>query len=212
MDLKNLVLNGLKEQDSQMYSEIIDFQNRVLNDEISCSRYSLIFLLDLFYASKFDSRNIDAVMHEVKCLEGKGLSSRTKQESQFRKSPLKDLWHKHYFDGSVSAMAKNIENALESYGIPYFEQRIQESNESGEQQFVKPEDIYHIVHDAVSGNLQRRREQERITGEWLIYAVHESINYYLCLAKHEEDDHIIRRRIDSSCIFEFPFLRNILPD
>jgi hypothetical protein len=39
----------------------------------------------------------------------------------------------------------------------------------------------------------------------------ENTKYYLCLAKHSDGDDVIRKKINSSCIYEFPFLKEILP-
>jgi hypothetical protein len=210
LDLKSIILAELKEKDSKTYFKIVGFQNLILKNEIPSERYSLSFLLDLFYTFERGSINISTIIHEVKFLEGKKVESRTKEASKFKRPPLKGLWHKHYFDGNIPALALNVQNALENYGISYFEKRIQAAKVSGKEQFVKVEDIPHIANDVISGNLQRRRKEQKTTGEWLIYAIHENINYYLCLAKHGEDE-IVRNKINSSCIFEFPFLNRILP-
>jgi len=49
-----------------------------------------------------------------------------------------------------------------------------------------------------------------MTGEWIIYAEHESQKFYLCLAKHNDGDETIRERIGRVCVREFPFLRDVL--
>ncbi len=182
LDLKSIILAELKEKDSETCMKIVAFQNLILKNEIPSERYSLAFLFDLFYAFERGSINIQTIIHEIKYLEGKKVQSRTKEASQFKRPPLKGLWHKHYFDGSIPTLALNVQNALGNYGIPYFEKKIQEAIESGKEQFVKAEDIPYIVNDIVSGNLQRRREQQKTTGEWIVYAIHENVTYYLCLA------------------------------
>jgi len=211
IDLKDMMLNKLKEDDPETYSKIILFQKIAKIDEIIKNRYSISFLLDAFFAFENGSLNIDTVMYEIKFLEGLEQTSRTKKATQFRRPPLKGLWHKHYFDGSISALAQNVKNALDSYGMPYFENMVNEVKASGEERFVTPEDVPHIVNDVVTLNLQRRRNDQKTTGEWLVYAIHENVNYFLCLAKHSEEDAQIRSKIDSSCIYEFSFLKSILP-
>lgn len=210
LDLKAMLLREMERRDPEIYAKILCFQSHFLSNEVPSERYSITFLLDLFYVFEHGSINIHKIMHEVKYLEGRNIQSRTKSATQFKRPPLKGLWHKHYYDGSVSAMAMNIRNALGNYGIPYFEQKIQEAKESGVEQFVTIEDIPHIVNDAISGNLKRRTEEQKTTGEWLVYAIHNNINYYICLAKHGEDE-AVRNKINSSCIYEFPFLHAILP-
>lgn len=210
IDLKSIILNQIKEDDFETYSKIIRIKEIVKIDKTIKDRYSLSFLLDVFLAFENGSLNIEAVMHEIRFLEGLEETSRTKDATQFRRSPLKGLWHKHYFDGSISALAQNVKNALGNYGMPYFESMLEEAKASGEERLVTPEDVPHIVNDVVTSNLQRRHADQKTTGEWLIYAVHENVNYFLCLAKHGEEDDKIRTRIDSTCVHEFPFLMSIL--
>jgi hypothetical protein len=49
-----------------------------------------------------------------------------------------------------------------------------------------------------------------MTGEWLVYAIHEGQNYYLCLGTHKSGDDALRQQIDLICVPEFPFLKEIL--
>lgn len=210
IDLKSMILNKIKEDDFETYSKIIRIKEITKIDKTIKDQYSIYFLLDLFFAFENGSLNIEAVMYEIRFLEGLEETSRTKDSSQFRRPPLKGLWHKHYFDGSISALAQNVKNALDNYGMPYFESMVDEAKTSGEERFITPEDIPHIVNDVVTSNFQRRQADQKTTGEWLIYAIHENVNYFLCLAKHGEGDEQIRTRIDSTCVHEFPFLKSIL--
>lgn len=49
-----------------------------------------------------------------------------------------------------------------------------------------------------------------LTGEWIVYARHEGVNYYLCLGKHDSHDDHLRSHIDGICCKEFPFLTALL--
>jgi hypothetical protein len=211
VNLENVFLDKFQEESPDMYAKINDFKVMIRIAEALENRYSISFLLDLFFGFENSIINADAVMHEVKFLEGTEPESHTKEQTEFKRPPLKGLWHKHYMDGSISGLAQNVNNALKNYSIPYCEQRIIEAKKSGLEQYMTAEDIPHIVNDLVTGNLQRRREEKKTTGEWLIYAIHENTKYYLCLAKHSDGDDVIRKKINSSCIYEFPFLKEILP-
>lgn len=211
VNLKKIFLDKFQDESPEMYKKINDFKAMIQIDKMLGNRYSISFLLDIFFGFENSVINLDAVMHEVKFLEGTEPESHTKEQSEFKRPPLKGLWHKHYMDVSISGLAQNVKNALNNYSIPYFEQRIIDAKKSGEEQYVTAEDVHHIVNDLVTGNLQRRREEQKTTGEWLIYAIHENTKYYLCLAKHSDSDDDIRNKINSSCILEFPFLREILP-
>ena len=48
------------------------------------------------------------------------------------------------------------------------------------------------------------------TGEWLIYAKHDEINYYLTIAYHTEGDSNILKKIEP-CLEEFQFLKDSVP-
>jgi hypothetical protein len=210
IDLKSQILEGFKCQDPEVYSKIVAFQEAFKISDATGDRHSISLLLDLFFSFEHGLVNPNAVLHEINYLEGKEKKSRAKEASMFKRHPLKGLWHKHYYDGSISALANNVKNALHEYKLPYFEKMIAEANDSGEERFVAVEDVPHIVNDAISGNLQRRSDDGKITGEWVVYACHEGINYYLCLARHNDGDEKIRSKIESSCVFEFPFLGEIL--
>jgi hypothetical protein len=43
-----------------------------------------------------------------------------------------------------------------------------------------------IVHELVIGGLEDRSAEQRMTGDWIIFAKHEGQNFYLGLASHEE--------------------------
>jgi len=150
------------------------------------------------------------VVHEIRLLE-EGKQSTLKPPIQNKHAPLKNLWHKHYLQTGLSSMTMNIQTGLKRYSIPFFQQKIREAEEAGEERFVTADDIPAIVSDAVHGNLNRLREESRMTGEWLIFAKYEGQNYYLTMATHDVSTHQhIRQQIDGICCWEFPFLKGIL--
>jgi hypothetical protein len=68
---------------------------------------------------------------------------------------------------------------------------------------------WELAHDTVYGpdGLMNRLSGDA-TGDWIVYASHEEKNYYLCIAKHDEDEfilHTIKR-----CASQFPFIMDIL--
>ena len=56
----------------------------------------------------------------------------------------------------------------------------------------------------------RSKFKKGLTGEWLIYAVHNEVNYFLCLAKHEEGDEAIYKNKIAPALEEFPELKEYL--
>lgn len=197
------------EDDSQTvdlsnYSRIIGLENLV------SGRYSMYLLAQLYAESVLMGRlNPARVIREIEALEGVREST-TKPPTRFSRVPLKGLWHKHHTVDGIPSLAMNIKNGLKRHGMPFFQQMIQEAKDAGEERYVSPEDVPAIVDDIVSGNLSRRRAAKEETGEWIVYAVHEGQNYYLCLGTHNTGDDSIRQQIDRICIPQFPFLKEIL--
>lgn len=150
------------------------------------------------------------VVQEISALEA-GSASSLKPPIQNKYPPLKGLWHKHYAEPGIRSLALNVKKGLTTYGIPYFSQKMRESQISGEVQYVSVKDIPAIANDIVSGNLSRLAAKSARCGEWLVFAKHQGKNYYLSLATHDKETHeSIRRDIDQVCCQEFEFLAELL--
>jgi hypothetical protein len=52
-----------------------------------------------------------------------------------------------------------------------------------------------------------RANDGRLTGEWIVFAKQDGVNYYLTLGVHQDDEAIWRRC--KACAAEFPDLRII---
>lgn len=193
-------------------SDVIRFAQATRLDHVTSGRYSLQFISE-FYCHSMIAGYIDPfkVMAEINYLEGFGKSVGTKEESQFTGKLLGGLWHKHYIEDGVSSMAQNLQMALKVYGLPKLEAMVKDSMASGEERFMTEEDLTKVMEDAVYGNYVRRANQNRLTGEWIVYAKYNNNNYYLCLGRHTQGDAAIRRQIDNICTPDFPFLSEILP-
>lgn len=118
--------------------------------------------------------------------------------------------HKHYLADGLSSLALNLKNEFQRSGLPLLKQRIAEAQASGEERYFTVEDANWIAHEASVGPYERRNERRALTGEWIVYAVHEGKNYYLCLGRHDGADVELRRQIEAVCCEEFPFLRGLL--
>jgi hypothetical protein len=194
-----------------MTAELSHFATIIGLEAAAPGRYSMLLVLGLF--GGFSSRRLipAKVIHEIRALEGIGKPSRLKPPIQNKHPPLKGLWHKHYMESGLRAVAMNLRRGLQKHGLPLFEQRVREAREAGEERYMVPDDVKAIVDDAVQGNLSRLSSAAALTGEWILYARHKEANYYLCLATHDESQHDnIRRQIDALCCQEFPFLAALL--
>ncbi len=63
-----------------------------------------------------------------------------------------------------------------------------------------------LAHAASVGGLEERKNQGKLTGEWIVFAKHGSQNYYLTLDIHTAGDQKIHDEIRSMAYVEFPFL------
>ncbi|MFY4022898.1 hypothetical protein [Achromobacter xylosoxidans] len=96
--------------------------------------------------------------------------SATKSATQFTKenSPLKGLWHKHYFVNQEYFLKNNIENQRKRYRDFNFNPL---------------------------GAMVVRVAEGKVTGEWIVFNREGDRNCYLCLAKHAEGDEAIFERM-----------------
>jgi hypothetical protein len=67
----------------------------------------------------------------------------------------------------------------------------------------------HLTHQLVIGGFEERTERG-LTGDWLIYAKHEGLNYYVDLSTHEEgvgaQAETLFIKLKNGSKAEFPFL------
>jgi hypothetical protein len=109
---------------------------------------------------------------------------------------LTGLMHKHRKTSSMQDFMLNIEN--------HWKRR----NNRGERQRIENEvrnggHTGKAAHEIVLGGYKARHGADQMTGEWIVYAVINGVNYYLTLATHTEPDAAIRERV-KSCFDEFP--------
>ena len=177
---------------------------------VAAGRYSFLLLLDLFGGVQSGKLNPAKIVSQIRVLEGIEAGSGLKAATLFKHPPLKGLWHQHYLEDGLPSIARNIQKGIRKFGLPWIEQKVADAKASGEERYFTEADAAQIAHDAVVSNWERLIDNEALTGEWLIFAQYEGKNYYLCLGKHESGDDLLRSQIDTICLQEFPFLKDIL--
>ncbi len=195
---------------SEITAELSDFAKAIGLESLCASRYSLLILLEIFALNEEGIINPFKVIDQIKNLEGVGGGTGLKRATPFNHYPLKGLWHQHYLEAGLPAIATNIKKGINKFGLPWLERKVVDAKVSGEERFFTEADVLHIAHDAVISNWERLISNQALTGEWLIFARINNENYYLCLAKHNDGDVAIRAKIDAVCLKEFPFLSDVL--
>ncbi|OFA05228.1 hypothetical protein JAB9_09040 [Janthinobacterium sp. HH107] len=192
---------------TDMLPELMNFAERIGLNRATSGRYSFLLLLKLYGEAKRGLPTPFKVVHEIAILEGLGGHSTLKAPTCFNREPaLRGLWHKHYLENGVGSMALNIRRGLKKDGIPLLKKWAAESIALGEQRYLTAADIPAIATDAVQGTLKRLQARQALTGEWIIYAVHQGVNYYLSIGRHTDADELLRNEIEGICGSEFPFI------
>lgn len=157
-----------------------------LKASLKTGSYKALFVDDLLKLWEVEGVSPEVVLREVRALEGASTSfmevegdepipvwagderfqlnlssSATKRPTQFsrKKSPLKGLWHKHYFVSRTDFINQNVENQTERF--PSLSPMVA---------------------------MLTRLVEAKVTGEWIIYKQQDGIRTYLCLATHPRDD------------------------
>jgi hypothetical protein len=208
--MKRRVLTCKAANGDDKSEELTNFADFIGLELATSGRYSTLLMLGLFGGCKSGLLNPAKVIHEIKALEGLGTASQLKPPSLFKHPPLKGLWHKHYLEDGLGAMAFNLNKGIGKYGLPLFKQRMREAEDTDEERYVTKEDVKSLADDTMRGNWMRLADAEALTGAWIVYAQYEGANYYLCLGKHDSGDYYLRKQIDAICCQEFPFLNSLL--
>lgn len=151
-----------------------------------------------------------AVLDELDHLEGIKGTSRTKGACPFRRPPLKPLWHKHFSSARHVGRNIGVRWNLGGNGNKDLDAMLHEvARDYGDDPESWPKMLAHRIVEGYSERMRRG-----LTGDWIIFGVHEGRNYYLDLATHEEGtpenaDRLFAKLQQGSAA-EFPFLFEIL--
>lgn len=157
------------------------------------------------------------VEREIAHLEGLE-QTQTKPAMPFKKSgKLSGFMHKHFFVPGYGHLGVNVMNAwsldrpnskkFSEMALRLAKPYATEGQNTREELWKFSGELAHEVMRG-KGGLEDRFASEDGTGDWLVFISHEGKNYYLCIARHGEDEFILGAL--KSCILEYPFLEVIL--
>ncbi len=177
---------------------------------VDCARLSHLLLAQLTSVSKHRTFNYFSVTDVIQNLEGVGRGgSCVRGEEPFKHPPLKGFWKAYFFDARFL-----MQNLMNHWGLAY-----ENSPKFGElyshvAQVEAQEPTVHgwqgrIAHEFTIGGYEQKAKNKNLTGEWLIFAKHENLNYYLCVTQHsstKDGDEAIYALLKEYCESEYPFL------
>ena len=181
--------------------ELGEYANMVGLDQATPGHYSWLFVMQLYLHAEGNGIDPAMIVAELKALEGGTQSVGTKPATEFTKQPLKGLWHKHFF--SAHFVCHNLANHHAGGRLGKLVEQVMDPKQYP---VVTAELIDKLTHEIVTSAFEKREAQDKLTGEWIVFAKHGGHNYYLCLAMHDTGDQIIYDQIKSVCFCQFPFL------
>lgn len=185
--------------------ELGEYASLVRLDKAAPGRYSWLFVMQLYLHAEVNGIDPSMIVGELKALEGGTPTAGTKPAKEFTREPLKGLWHKHFF--SAHFVGHNLSNHHAGGRLGKLVEQVMDPKKYP---VVTAELINKLTHEVVTGAFDKREAQDKLTGEWIVFAKHGGQNYYLCLATHETGDQIIYNQIKSACFRQFPALNPVV--
>jgi hypothetical protein len=190
--------------------EVHEFAKTIGLEHTAPGRCSTLLMFELYCRAvvvPIGALNPAKVVAEVRALEGKGPPMGTVAEEQFTEPALRGLWKKHYLEDGPGSLAKNIVLGFgkKQRGLL----QIIKAHHNPALSHLPPEEVSANIADAIINVYSERSRNQSLTGEWIVFAKHESKNYYLSLATHNEvrsDPAGFYDHIKRGCIGEFSFL------
>lgn len=195
----------------------IDFLTNFIKDSFAKNglpviRCSQVLFSQLVHMPEYGGINypFQFVEHEIKHLEGLG-PSKTKLPTFFKNSKLKQFQHKHFYVPGYEHPARNAQESWKlnnpssqkftQMALKIAKQYANASTEAELREFSSK-----IADEFISGkgSLTDRLSNAKGTGDWIVFIRNNNENYYLCIAKHGEDDFILEAI--KYCIIDFPFI------
>lgn len=186
----------LSEAELAKYAEFVGLSR------VATGRYTWGFVAKLYAFERANGIDPNMVVDEIKQLEGAERPGGTKRATQFTRAPLAGLWHQHFF--SPRFIPQNLLSELNDKK----KWALATEQLGPEDHVITSADLDKLAYALTTEAFEKRYEEGRLTGEWIIFAQHEGQNYYLTLAVHStgEQDQILYNEVKTMSSFQFPFL------
>jgi len=180
--------------------------NNIAFHGLDISRISTVFISQIYQLGISGALNINAIMDEVKYLEGKREVSKTGAEKPFRGKLLKGLHKKHFSDAHFIMKNICLHLGVENGNTKNLDKILHEAAVKKDAGCPEHEIVNYLTHHLTAGAYQER-SKKALTGEWIVFKKHEGKNYYLVLAEHGNDE-LISNYVRLAYEMDFNFLLN----
>lgn len=151
---------------------------------------------------------IPHILDAIDVLEGLSAARNLKEAEPFRRPPLQGLWHQHFFSSSYHMM-RNVGERWNAAGGGNFEY----TRMVGEVMRAlshDPDALPMALARRFMDGYVERAQAGKLTGDWIVFAVHEGTRYYLDIALHEEgrgsNAPRLLAKLRASATMDFPFV------
>lgn len=176
---------------------------------VEVSRLSSYLLVQLASAWKHRTLSTYSITDVIQSLEGVCHRGKPPKIKPFKGAALSGLWKVHFFDPRFFLL-----NMYNEWGIFHENSQIFAAlcARVAEAEQRKPSPLGwqgRLAHEFVIGGYGNRARKRKLTGEWLIFGIHEGKNIYLALCKHSRgpaEDKEIHEALRHLCGAEFPEL------
>jgi len=203
LDPNTLIGLDISEEDIRSFTE----SNAGLYG-VDTARLSKFLLAQLTSAWKHRTINTFAVTDLIQHLDGIGRNrSSTAKPREFKGDALRGLWKVHFFDPHF--LTRNVFNEWGMFNSKSdkFEKLCARVAAEEEKAPSRSGWQGRLAHEFVISGYAQRAAKRKLTGEWLIFGVHEQKNVYLALCAHsdsQEQDTQIYDALVKLCGNEFP--------
>ncbi|ENO1827555.1 hypothetical protein BBM40_19485 [Vibrio parahaemolyticus] len=169
---------------------------------LDLSRISSVLIAQIWNHELNRSLNVHSIGDELKRIE-RGSS---KKVGMFKHLPLKGLYKAHFFDARFIHGNINAEFGFDYGGNKKLDNVISQAFEQSKSPYSSDEMAMFLAHELTVKTIENRAQKGNLSGEWIVFQIHEGQNYYLALGRHKESDQDIYDRVQAAYRLDFPFL------
>lgn len=182
---------------------------------VDVSRISSYLLVQLASAWKHRTLNTFAVTDVIQSLEGVRQRGKPPKAKPFKGEALSGLWKVHFVDSRF--LLRNIYNewGIFNENSDKFAALCARVAEAEEREPSACGWQGRLAHELIIGGYENRAKKQKLTGEWLIFGIHNDKNIYLALCEHSSgpaEDKEIYEALKHLCGPEFPQLLQPAPN